>query len=63
VSEPTPEQPVYRSVRDGAKCLIVCDEGWRQSVVCEGMYDWAADWLVAQIQGMPYAPGAFRPGE
>lgn len=36
--------------------LISCDEGWRQSIVCEGMYEWAADWLLEQIQGKPFAP-------
>ena len=37
--------------------MICCDEGWRESIVCGGMYEWAADWLIEQIQGKPYAPG------
>lgn len=37
--------------------MIVCDEGWRESIVCSRMYEWAADWLIEQIQGKPYAPG------
>ena len=35
--------------------IIICDEGWRTSIVCGGMYEWAADWLVEQLQGKPYA--------
>lgn len=35
--------------------MITCDEGWRESIVCSGMYEWAADWLLEQIQGKPYA--------
>lgn len=58
----TPEHPVYRRVLDlnsGATpiYLIVCDEGWRESIVCSGMYDWAADWLLSLLDGRPYAPG------
>jgi hypothetical protein len=41
-------------------CMVVCDEGWRQTVVGYDMYRWAADWLVEMIQGIPYAKG-FRP--
>jgi hypothetical protein len=36
---------------------ISCEEGWRQSIVCTGMYEWAADWLVEQLQDKPFAPG------
>jgi hypothetical protein len=62
-TEPTPEQPVYSKVQDadsGATqmWIVRCDEGWRESIVCEGMYEWAADWLIEQIQGRPFAPGA-----
>ncbi len=35
---------------------VQVDEGWRSSVVCSGMYEWAADWLVDQLQSKPYAP-------
>ncbi len=36
--------------------MIICDEGWRSNIVCTGMYEWAAQWLVEQLQGKPYAP-------
>lgn len=63
----TVESPVYRKVAaddSGATRLwfIVCDEGWRQSIVCEGMYEWAADWLVDVLQGQPFAPGHEQSG-
>jgi hypothetical protein len=59
---PTAEQPRYAKVRENPGAftplfIITCDEGWRQSIVCEGMYEWAADWLVSIVQGKPYAPG------
>jgi hypothetical protein len=34
---------------------ISCDEGWRQSIVCTGMYEYVADWLVEILQGKPFA--------
>ena len=57
----TSASPVYASVLqdDGyatKRYMITCDEGWRSSIVCEDMYDWAAAWLVEQVQGRPYAP-------
>ena len=53
------EKPEYRKVydeRSGATktFFIVCDEGWRESIVCAGMYEWAADWMVGQLQGKPF---------
>jgi hypothetical protein len=53
--------PVYRKVEEGKggatkTYMIVCDEGWRESIVCTGMYEWAADWLLSIIQSRPYAP-------
>jgi len=67
----TPEAPIYRKVAEQRTYrdpftghttkyatqtfMVVCDEGWRESIVCCSMYDWAADWLVEQIQGKPYA--------
>lgn len=55
----TPEAPVYRKVEEDhgatATFMIVCDEGWRESIVCNHMYGWAADWLVAELQGKPFA--------
>ena len=62
---PTPEQPLYRVVRTAGRAtnfhMIICDEGERlHTVVCAGMDKWAAEWLVEQIQGKPYAPGVPR---
>lgn len=62
-SEPTPEHPVYRKVHqesNGATKLymITCDEGWRTSIVCTDMYDWAAEWLSGVLGRQPYAPQA-----
>lgn len=56
----TPEKPIYSKVpckeTKGTKMFfIVCDEGWRTSIVCDKMYGWAADWLLEHIQGKPYA--------
>lgn len=60
---PTPECPEYRKVAQDKTnpestqlWLIVCDEGWRQSIVCTDMYDWAADWLLTVLGTQPYAP-------
>lgn len=65
--EGTPEQPIYKKVRQSGPVgapepattvfMVTCDEGWRSSIVCTDMYEWAADWLVEQIQGKPFAPG------
>ncbi len=55
------ERPIYSKFKhtdeSHATALfgISCDEGWRESIVCTGMYEWAADWLLGQIQGKPYA--------
>lgn len=38
--------------------MVTVDEGWRQSILCTGMYEWAADWLVTELQGRPFAPEA-----
>jgi hypothetical protein len=56
----TVEKPIYRKVyddRSGATktFFIVCDEGWRESIVCTGMYEWAANWMVTRLQGAPFA--------
>lgn len=66
--EGTPQIPVYRKFLekgppDHATPIfgISCDEGWRQSIVCTGMYEWAADWLVGELQDKPFAPNT-RPG-
>lgn len=60
--EATPEAPIYRVVEqdDGyatKRHMIVCDEGWRESIVCENMYGWAAEWMVNTLGRTPYAPG------
>ena len=60
--EATQAAPIYRMVEqnDGyatTRYMIVCDEGWRESIVCENMYGWAAEWLVNQLGRTPYAPG------
>jgi hypothetical protein len=58
VHDASEERPHYRYRQEtGTNAfLVVVDEGWRSSVVCSGMYEWAAKWLVAQLQGKPYAP-------
>ena len=56
----TVEKPVYRKFQtnpetEATKLFgISCDEGWRERILCTGMYEWAADWLVEQLQGKPY---------
>jgi hypothetical protein len=60
----SPESPVYAKVaqdedwRATKLFMITVDEGWRSSIMCTGMYEWAADWLVSVLQGKPYAPSA-----
>jgi hypothetical protein len=61
--QPTSEAPIYRKVaeRDDrpsrtTRYMVVCDEGWRSSIVCEGMYEWSADWLIGVLGHQPYAP-------
>ena len=56
----SPKCPIYRKVleapvRPTRTFLIVCDEGWRESIVCTGMYEWDADWLLKTLEGKPYA--------
>lgn len=57
---PSTEAPVYLKVaqNDGAatqRFMILCDEGWRLSIVCAGMYGWAADWLLPILGRRPYS--------
>lgn len=57
------EHPHYRYQREASnvnKFMVICDEGWRSSIVCTGMYEWAAIWLVETLQGKPFAKG-WRP--
>lgn len=54
------ERPLYHKVyedRDTATktYMIVCDEGWRESIICNNMYEYVADWLLSIIQFKPYA--------
>lgn len=53
----TPEHPEYRKVEEehGATptFMIVCDEGWRESIVCCKMYEAVADWLVMILHDRP----------
>jgi hypothetical protein len=63
MTEPTPERPVYEKVAhdDGAATqlwFITCNEGWRSSIVCAHMYEWAADWLLGVLGNEPFAPDA-----
>lgn len=60
--EATPEAPIYTIMEqdDGhatRRYMIICDEGWRRSIVCENMYRWAAEWLINKLGRAPYAPG------
>lgn len=63
-SEPSEATPKYTKIPRNpahtsgtAMYMIVVDEGWRSSILCDSMYEWAADWLVEQLQGKPFAPG------
>lgn len=60
---PSTEAPVYSKLHQGNVSatklyMVSCDEGWRSSIVCADMYDWAAEWLVGILGRQPYAPGA-----
>jgi len=62
--KPSPESPLYSKVlHDDGKMtrtyFIVCNEGWRESIVCEHMYEWTASWLVDLLQEKPYALGYY----
>jgi len=62
ILEPTPEHPVYTMVlEDGESAtdryMIRCNEGWREMIVCEGMYRWAAEWLLSVLGNRPYVDG------
>jgi len=55
------ERPVYSKIRQAEGetplYMVSIDEGWRSSILCADVYEWAADWLVEQLQGKPFAPG------
>lgn len=61
LNEATEERPIYRKrpMQSAATrlYLIECDEGWRTSIVCTGMYEWAADWMLETLGRQPFAPG------
>lgn len=57
----SPEAPIYGKLKvqnGGATQMyfITCDEGWRSSIVCDSMYEWAADWLLEVLGRKPFAP-------
>lgn len=58
-AEASRARPVYTKVKHEGSAtrfwFIVCDEGWRSSIVCEGMYEWAADWLLTILGNRPFA--------
>jgi hypothetical protein len=61
----SPARPIYTKVLQGEArtkfYMIRCDEGWRESIVCTDIYEWAADWLLELLKDRPrYAPGRTR---
>lgn len=59
------ENPIYRKFKQDEHAAtehfgITCDEGWRESIVCTGMYEWVVDWMLEQIQGKPFAEAPRR---
>jgi hypothetical protein len=56
----TVETPFYEAVLQDREnqatrfWMITVDEGWRSQILCTDMYEWAAYWLVDQLQGKPY---------
>jgi hypothetical protein len=60
--EPTPQRPVYSKfthdpcahVEASASATTVwgiqVNEGWRSWILCSGMYEWAADDLLARLR-------------
>lgn len=54
------ESPFYRAINEcipnqkTQTFMILCDEGWRESIVCSSMYEDAAEWLVKILQGKPF---------
>jgi hypothetical protein len=56
----TPQKPIYSKQQQEGQgmFMITCDEGWRTSIVCTDMYEWAADWLLGVLGNRPFAPEA-----
>ena len=53
---PSEEAPVYRKVYDrrddgtrSSLCMITCDEGWRSTILCSGVYERDADFLLSLL--------------
>ena len=61
---PTEQEPIYGKVAHGSfgkgtqLYFITIDQGWRKGILCERMYEWAADWLLTVLERRPYAPQA-----
>lgn len=56
MSAPTEQRPNYYKVREriGSNLfMVMCDEGWRVSVLATGMWERVADWIIASVQGQP----------
>ena len=52
------ERPIYEKVEQQDNkvtrlFMITVDEGWRQSILCTDMYEWAADWLLGVLSHRP----------
>lgn len=59
---PSEKAPVYRKVRHGGGLwLIECNEGWRSTVLCSGMYEAEADFLLSLLGRRPRRPQAGSP--
>lgn len=60
-AEASEEHPIYSKVQQADSSLFMIDvnEGWRSSIMCGDLYEWAADWLVNDVLKArpPYAPG------
>jgi len=62
----SPAEPLYAKIphehSEGTQLwFITCDEGWRSSIVCDGLHEWTADWLLEVLGHRPFAPN-HRPG-
>lgn len=60
--EATVARPTYKKRKQDDTAatnmwMVTCSEGWRTSIVCTGMYEWAADWLLEVLDRRPFAPG------
>lgn len=54
----SPEKVYYSKFKDaGSFWVITWDDGARQGILCTGMFEWQADWLIEQVQGKPLPEG------